>query len=37
MRSDYHGSPEEIAFYKEKNKELEERVNNHISVNKNLR
>lgn len=34
---DDHSHAEELAFYKDKNKELEERVNNHIAVNKNLR
>ena len=28
---------EEIDFYRQKNKELEERVNSHITVNKNLK
>ena len=31
------GPSEELSFYREKNKELEERVNSHIEVNKNLR
>jgi hypothetical protein len=34
---DDHSHAEELAFYKDKNKELEERVNSHIAVNKNLR
>lgn len=37
IRKDENSFGEEINFYKEKNKELEERVNSHISVNKNLR
>jgi hypothetical protein len=28
---------EELDFYKQKNKELEERVNSHIAVNNNLK
>jgi len=37
MKKDDQSNSEEIRFYKEKNKELEERVNSHIAVNKNLR
>ena len=36
-RSEKYPGQEEIDFYKQKNRELEERVNNHIAVNKNLK
>lgn len=37
LKKDDQSASQEIKFYKEKNKELEERVNSHIAVNKNLR
>jgi hypothetical protein len=37
VRKEEQAYGEELKFYRDKNKELEDRVNNHIAVNKNLR
>lgn len=37
IKKDEAVNSEELDFYKQKNKELEERVNNHIAVNNNLK